>query len=101
MSRRSGTFINRDGSTEAWDRDNYVPLGSMQGDPSRLPERTVMGFPPPPKLYMVVEEYPPLTLNEFVRIAENQRQQEARRRRFFKLLLRAAKLAARKPKATS
>jgi hypothetical protein len=102
---RNGTFIKGDGSTEAWDGDNYVPLGSMQGDPSRLPQRTVkrtvMAFPPPPKLYMEVEEYPALTLDEFISIAEDQRQQRARQRAFRKLLKRAATLAARKPKATS
>lgn len=100
MSRR-GIFINRDGSTEAWDGDNYVALGSMQGDPSRLPQRTVMGFPPPPKLYMVVEEYPPLTLDEFIDIAEDERLQEKRQRLFRKLLRQAATLAARKPEATA
>jgi len=102
---RNGTFIKGDGSTEAWDGDNYVPLGSMQGDPSRLPERpvkhTAMGFPPPPRLYMVVEERPPFTIGEFIEVAEDQREQDARKRAFHKLLLRAAKLAARKRKATS
>ncbi|WP_104192914.1 hypothetical protein [Cryobacterium sp. Y82] len=98
---RSGIFINHDGSTEAWDGDNYVPLGSMQGDPSRLPQRTVTAFPPPPELYMVVEEYPALTLDEFISVAEDQREQEARKRAFHKLLGKAAKLAARKPEATS
>jgi len=102
---RSGIFINRDGSTEAWDGDNYVPLGSMQGDPSRLPEltgkRTVMAFPPPPQLYMEVEEYPPLTLDEFISIAEDQRQQGARQQAFRKLLRKAAILAKHKPEATS
>jgi hypothetical protein len=97
---RSGIFINRDGSTEAWDGDNNVPLGSMKGDPFRVPQRTVkrtaMAFPPPPKLYMEVEEYPALTLDEFISIAEDQRQQGARQRAFRKLLKRAAMLAARK-----
>jgi hypothetical protein len=97
---RSGIFINRDGSTEAWDGDNYVPLGSIQGDPSRVPPptvtRTVTGFPPPPELYMVVEEYPALTLNEFISVAEDQREQEARQRAFRKLLKRAATPVARK-----
>ena len=96
---RSGIFINRDGSTEAWDGDNYVPLGSMQGDPSRLPQRTikqtVTAFPPPPELYMVVEEYPALTLDEFISVAEDQREQGARQRAFRKLLKGAATLAAR------
>jgi len=97
---RSGIFVNDDGSTEAWDGDNCVPLGSMQGDPTRVPQRTVkrtvMSFPPPPKLYMEVEEYPALTLDEFISIAVDQRQQAARQRAFRKLLKRAATLAARK-----
>ena len=101
----NGTFIKGDGSTEAWDGDNYVPLGSMQGDPSRVPQRTVKqtvkAFPPPPELYMEVEEYPAFTLDEFIGIAEDQRQQGARERAFRKLLKRAATLAARKPEATS
>jgi len=105
MSRRSGTFIKGDGSTEAWDGDNYVPLGSMQGDPSRLPQRTVkrtvMAFPPPPRLYMEVEEYPALTIGEFIDVAEDQREQDARKRAFHKLLRKAASLAARRPEGTS
>lgn len=102
---RSGTFIKGDGSTEAWDGDNYVPLGSLQGDPSRLPERTIkltkMGFPPPPQLYIEMEEYPPLTLDEFISIAEDQRRQGARQRAFRKLLRKAVELATGKPEATS
>ena len=102
---RSGIFINRDGSTEAWDGDNYVPLGSMECDPPRLPEptvkRSVVAFPPPPQLYMEVEAYPALTLDEFISIAEDQRQQEARQRVFRKLLRKASRLAKRKREATS
>lgn len=102
---RNGIFIRGDGSTEAWDGDNYVPLGSMEGDPSRLPEltvkRTVMAFPPPPRLYMVIEERPPFTIGEFIDVAEDQREQDARQRAFRKLLRKAASLAKRKPEATS
>lgn len=93
MTRR-GIFVNRDGSTEAWDGDNYVALGSMRAsEPAREDRRA---FPPPPQLYMVVEEYPAVTIGEFRRIAEDQRRQAARRRKFNKLLRLAVKLASSK-----
>lgn len=95
MTRR-GVFVNRDGSTEAWDGDSYVALGSMRIEPPK-PEQMV--FPPPPQLYMVIEEYPPLTIDEFVSIAEDRRKQNARRKRFDRLLRRAAELAAGKNEA--
>lgn len=87
-------FVNRDGSTEAWDGDNYVALGSM-----RLPERprrTEENFPPPPRLYIEIEVYPPLTIGEFQRLAETQRKRRIRQRRFRELLQKAAELAARR-----
>lgn len=87
------TFVNRDGSTEAWDRGNYIPLGSMRDDPSI---RTFETFPPPPSLYIVVEEYPAFTIDEFIKLAKDQRQQRARKLRFRKLLRKAADLAARR-----
>ena len=33
---RYGISVNRDGSTEAWDGENYVDLGSMRVDPPAL-----------------------------------------------------------------
>jgi hypothetical protein len=113
-------MINRDGSTEAWDGDNYVALGSMKGAPSaRFPSRVIkrsrrrvprpprvwtrsaeghprVAYPVPDGFYMEVEEYPALTINEFASIAQDQRRQAARRRRFDRLLRLAAKLASSK-----
>jgi hypothetical protein len=87
------TFVNRDGSTEAWDGDNYVPLGSMRV--SDRPLRAEETFPPPPRLYMVIEEYPTFTIAEFQKLARDQRKQRNRKVRFRRLLRRAADLAAR------
>ena len=87
-------FVNRDGSTEAWDGDNYVPLGSM-----RVPERKPAPEPievmdGPPVLYMEIEEYPAFTIDEFIGIATDQRKQRRRKRRFRELLQSAAEIAA-------
>lgn len=92
-------FINRDGFAEAWDGDKYVALGSMQiPEPPREIEWVMPG---PPRLYMVIEEYPAFTIDEFQKIARDQRQQRRRRVRFRKLLQTAAELAARKSGADS
>ena len=86
-------IIHSDGSTEAWDGDNYVALGSMRvpGHPRRNEET----FPPPPRLYIVIEEYPAFTIDEFLKLARDQRKQRTRKIRFRKLMQRAAHLAAR------
>ena len=92
-------FVNPDGSIEAWDGDNYVAMGSMQiPEPRR---ETVWVMPGPPRLYMVIEEYPAFTIDEFQKIARDQRQQRRRRVRFRKLLQTAAELAAHRSGADS
>jgi hypothetical protein len=86
-------FINQDGSVEAWDGDNYVPMGSMR-TPEPVPEIARV-IPEPPRLYIVIEEYPAFTIDEFLKLARDQRQQRTRSRRFRRLLQEAADLAAR------
>jgi len=48
----------------------------------------------PSWLYMVIEEYPPFTIDVFSKIARDQRRQRARKKQFRRLLQKAAELAA-------